>query len=133
MYHWDVDQAPLPRAVCLLLRRADGLILAVSRKGDRTKFGLPGGKVDPGETDEEALVREVREETGLVVINPGLLLSRVCKGETDYLSKAYYAREVSGEIGTSEPIDIQWVAPEILLAGPFGEFNEFLFRHVGIM
>jgi 8-oxo-dGTP diphosphatase len=127
-----MGEESMPRAVCLLLQREDGKILAVSRKEDRTKFGLPGGKVDPGETEEEALAREVREETGLRISSPRLLLSRVCRGETDYVSKAYYAAEVEGELGTNEPIDIRWVDAATLMEGPFGEFNEHLFRHVGI-
>ena len=30
-------------------------------------WSIPGGRIEPGETDEQAVVREVREETGLVV------------------------------------------------------------------
>jgi 8-oxo-dGTP diphosphatase len=39
-------------------------------------WSLPGGRVEPGETDTEALKREMREETGLVV-DPGGLLGTV--------------------------------------------------------
>ena len=39
-------------------------------------WSLPGGRIEPGETDAEALVREMREETGLV-IDPGQLIGAV--------------------------------------------------------
>lgn len=53
-------------AVTALLVK-DELVLAVSRKNNPNDFGLPGGKIDPGETPEGALFREVSEETGLNV------------------------------------------------------------------
>jgi 8-oxo-dGTP pyrophosphatase MutT (NUDIX family) len=37
------------------------------RRADDGRWGLPAGAVDPGETPAQAIVREVREETGLVV------------------------------------------------------------------
>lgn len=46
-----------------------GRLLMVRRghEPDRGRWSLPGGRVEPGESDEEATVREVREETGLDV------------------------------------------------------------------
>jgi mutator protein MutT len=49
----------------------DGRVLAARRTGPPAlagKWELPGGKVDPGETDEAALVRECREELGVDVM-----------------------------------------------------------------
>lgn len=57
-----------------IVRRPDGKVLLIRRPDDATSdaglWDLPGGKMDHGETVEEVLVREVREETGLDV-SPG--------------------------------------------------------------
>jgi 8-oxo-dGTP pyrophosphatase MutT (NUDIX family) len=74
----------------------------------------------------------VREETGLEIVDVKLVFSLVCRGETDYVAKAYYVGAASGEIHTDEPVDVRWVDPQVLLDGPFGEYNRALFDHVGI-
>lgn len=121
---------PTPRAVCLYAEDDAGRVLAVSRKNDRTRFGLPGGKVDPGETDLDALVREVAEETGLRVQDPRPEFEKLCWGSTCYVSTTFTGR-VSGDPRTSEPIDIRWVGLQALLDGPFGDYNRRLFRKMG--
>ena len=56
------------RAVRALVVDADGRVLLVQYRrpvGADTWWGTPGGGVDPGESDEQALARELREEIGL--------------------------------------------------------------------
>ena len=48
------------------------IILGVSRKNDHNDFGLVGGSVEENETFEEAIIREVKEETGLDIELKGI-------------------------------------------------------------
>lgn len=58
-------------AVCALLRHEDALALVVRGKNPAIgMLDLPGGFVDPGESLEEALHRELAEELGLAITNP---------------------------------------------------------------
>jgi len=95
----------------------DGLgRLLMIKRGHEPGAGLwsiPGGRMEPGETDAEALVREMLEETGLTV-KVGRLLGRV---QRPFLNGAVidirdYAVTVTG--GTLHPgddaADARWVA-----------------------
>jgi ADP-ribose pyrophosphatase YjhB (NUDIX family) len=58
-----------------------GRLLLVQRANEpgRGLWSVPGGRVEPGEDDAAALVREMQEETGLTV-QPGELVGRVQRG-----------------------------------------------------
>jgi len=53
-------------AVAAIVRDGEGRIL-LQRRSDDGRWNLPAGAIDPGESPDEAVVREVREETGLEV------------------------------------------------------------------
>jgi 8-oxo-dGTP diphosphatase len=59
----------------------EGRLLLIQRAHEpgRGLWSIPGGRVEPGEDDATALVREMREETGLDVA-PGPLVGRVQRG-----------------------------------------------------
>lgn len=76
-------------------------------------WSLPGGRVEPGESDHQAVVREIEEETGLRV-RPGRLLGTVCRpapsGATYVI--ADYACELLGPdlpTGASDADEARWV------------------------
>ena len=62
--------------VAALIRKGDEVLLLEQQGPDdpAPSWSLPGGRVEDGELLTEALAREVREETGLEVVDPGRLL-----------------------------------------------------------
>jgi ADP-ribose pyrophosphatase YjhB (NUDIX family) len=99
--------------------------LLVARHGDVGLWAAPGGGVDPGERPEEAVVRELKEELGIVVEVRGLI--GVYGGpefhtlypnghEVAYVIAAYACAIVSGEPepDTVEINDVRWASePEV--------------------
>jgi 8-oxo-dGTP diphosphatase len=76
-------------------------------------WSIPGGRIEPGETDAEALVREMLEETNLS-IEPGRLLGRVQRpglGGTVIDIRDYAATVVGGTLRPGDDAaDVRWVA-----------------------
>lgn len=119
-------------AVSLLVLRRDGKILAVSRKHDPDDFGLPGGKVEPGESPEVAIRREAKEEACIDVWHVVPVFTRICRGKAtphaeamDYLNVTFAApeynsvpRQPKGNEGR-----VAWVPPQLLYFGSFGKYN----------
>lgn len=67
----------------IILRDDQGKILLQERM-DRNMWGLPGGLQELGETFEEVAVRELSEETGLVISQKDLTLVSVISGKSRY-------------------------------------------------
>ena len=101
------------RCVGAIVHDAAGRLLLIRRGTEPGKglWSLPGGRVEPGETDETAVERELREETGLEV-RPGELVGSVRRPAPAGVYEIFdYACTVAG--GTPRPgddaMDVAWV------------------------
>ncbi|HLY84710.1 MAG TPA: NUDIX hydrolase [Acidimicrobiales bacterium] len=95
-------------------RRDDGeLDVVLVHRAAYDDWTLPKGKVDPGETDEEAALREVEEEAGVICrLGPELPSTRYHDRNNRPKVVRYWAMTVvEGEVGGHHEVDdARWVA-----------------------
>ena len=101
-------------SVAGLVTNDRGEILLVN--SPRRGWEYPGGMVEPGETFEDALMREIREESGIEAEIVGFI--GLCKNiEQDVVNIDFACRAVGGSLTTSdESTDVRWVRPEDALS-----------------
>ncbi|MFE4525818.1 NUDIX hydrolase [Cytobacillus firmus] len=95
----------------LIFDEQDENVLMVKNKGKNASYyTLPGGAVEPGETLEEAAIREVKEETGLdVEISDGFSVSEAFFEERGHhaIFFTFRGKITGGEINISLPEEIE--------------------------
>jgi 8-oxo-dGTP diphosphatase len=82
------------------------------------KWNGLGGKLEPGETPEECAIREIYEESGLVMHNlvyKGLLTFPGFANEEDWYAFVFTGTEFSGELIDSPEGRLEWVEDDRLL------------------
>lgn len=98
-----------------IVRDGAGRLLLIKRGHDPEAgfWSLPGGRIEPGESDTQALVREMREETGLTV-RPGPLIGAVQRpgpGGSILDIRDYAAMVTGGSLAAGDDAaDARWVA-----------------------
>lgn len=88
------------------------------------KWNGLGGKLDPGESPEECVVREIREEAGLTLLDAklrGVLTFPAFKAGEDWLVFVYTATRFEGELGACAEGDLEWIPDERLGELPLWE------------
>ena len=102
---------PVTTTLCYILNNKDEVLLIMKKRGVG-KWNGPGGKVSEKESIEEAVVREVKEETGLDisnVINKGVLeFVAPQKPEIQSRCHIFITRDYKGNIIESEECYSQW-------------------------
>ncbi len=122
---WSQAQAVRPSVSAIVLH--DGRLL-LQQRADNRRWGLPGGAVEVGETVSAAIVREVREETGLdvgvdrlvgVYSDPRVQVVRYPDGRVWHYVNLCFACTLAGGTTCAAPgetLAVDWFAPDALPA-----------------
>jgi len=130
------------RIVSVGLIEKDGKILMGNKAPGRGPYPgtwrLPGGGVEEGETLEQALVREVKEEVGLDVINSEMVFEceDITQGNEEMMHYKFniFKAEVEGKENHSDEFPkIKWIDKNDLTKTKLAKPSIMLFEHLGYM
>lgn len=101
--------------VLCLIHKNEEYLLQNRVKNDWKGYTLPGGHIEKGESIVDAVIREMKEETGLTVINPHLCGVKQFPIENGrYIVFLFETNQFEGELKSSEEGEMHWVKKENL-------------------
>jgi 8-oxo-dGTP diphosphatase len=119
-----MEKIPTLLVVAAALVGGDGRLLLQQRAPGKAMAGLwefPGGKVEPGERPEAALVRELGEELGIAVAEAALSPAAFASaelGERHLLLLLYLCRAWEGQPEALDAAALRWATPAEMRALP---------------
>jgi 8-oxo-dGTP diphosphatase len=113
--------------LCYIKKNGRTLMLHRNKKqGDvhLGKWNGLGGKLEPGESPDDCVVREIREESGLTLKEPklrGVITFPAFKPGEDWLVFVYTASRFNGNLGACAEGDLEWVEDARIASLPLWE------------
>jgi len=126
-----IRKSPIPHyLVCAAVIRRDNRLLIARRPSKGLLGGMwefPGGKVEPGETHQQALIREINEEMECSIeVDEQLGIYRHAYTHFRVTLHAYRCRIISGEPQALDASEIRWVKVNDLNDYPMGKIDRLI-------
>lgn len=96
--------------VLCLIQDGNRILLQNRVKKDWQGYTLPGGHVQPGESFVDAVIREMKEETGLDILKPRLVgIKQFPIEDGRYIVLLFKTESFSGQVVSSDEGEMEWV------------------------
>lgn len=96
--------------VLCLIHKNGRYLLQYRIKNDWKGYTLPGGHIEPGESIVDAVIREMQEETGLMISHPHLCgVKQFPLEEGRYIVFLFETEEFEGDLRSSEEGTMHWI------------------------
>ena len=96
--------------VLCLIRSGEKYLLQNRTKNDWMGYALPGGHIERGESVVDAVIREMKEETGLTILNPRLCGVKQFPIENGrYIVFLFETDAFTGEVVSSDEGSVEWI------------------------
>ena len=114
--------------VLCLIEDGDQILLQNRIKKDWRGYALPGGHVELGESFVDAVIREMKEETGLTILDPQLVGVKQFPIENGrYVVLLFKATQWTGELRSSEEGKMEWIRySELSAVKTVDDFSDLL-------
>lgn len=108
---------PEPTVGALIINNRNEILLVKSHKWINGKYSVPGGHIELGESFEDAIIREIKEETGLDIIPKRLFMIQECVNSKEFFKRKHFiffdyiciSKNISVKLDNNELQEYTWL------------------------